>query len=309
MSLRPLVCVCVCTFRRAELLRRLLDALPKLDGLGTAFDLSCVVMDNDSDRSAETTVQGFARGASFPVSYHVEAERNFAVVRNRVVASASATGADLLAFIDDDEVPVPEWIRGMLDTLRAHKSDGVLAPVRPYFDAKPPRWLERSGLCDRPVHPTGMVMDWTQTRTGNVLIKRELFEPGGLRFDPAFRTGGEDKDFFKRAIAAGRRFVWCEEAPVYELVPPDRMTLRYHLRRALLQGTVSTRYDLGKRRLLGRMQMLVKSFIALVGYTLALPFLWIAQSPWCVRVLVKNCHHLARLACLCGVPLARERSF
>ena len=57
------------------------------------------------------------------------------------------------------------------------------------------------------------------------------------------------------------------------------------------------------------MKMLVKSGVALIGYTLALPFLWLAQSPWCVRLLVKDCHHLARVSCLCGLPLVRERSF
>jgi succinoglycan biosynthesis protein ExoM len=183
----------------------------------------------------------------------------------------------------------------------------VLGPVRPYFEQQPPPWLETSGLCNRPVHPTGLVLDWQQTRTGNVLLKREIFEPGGTWFDPAFRTGGEDVDFFKRAIAAGRKFVWCEEAPAYELVPAERMRLAYHLRRALLQGGISFNYELKQNRLPDRVRVGLKSLVALIIYTVVLPFTLLAGSGPFVRYLVKWCHHLGRFSAWCGRPVIRER--
>jgi len=300
----PHICVCICTYRRPELLTRLLARLPELQRGAGLFTVSCVVIDNDENGSAAAVVSSFQNSGKLEISYQREPERNFASVRNRAVRAA---GGNYIAFIDDDEIPEREWLLQLLETCRRHDCAGALGPVRPYFDERPPRWLEKSKLCDRPVHLTGMILDWQQTRTGNVLLRRDIFEPGGIWFDPVYRTGGEDVDFFKRAIASGRKFVWCEEAPAYELVPLERMRLAYHLRRALLQGAISLKYGLGQNRLADRVQVGLKSFLALVIYTLALPFLLLGGFRPFIHCLVKWCHHLGRFSALCGRPVLRER--
>ncbi len=300
----PHVCVCICTFRRPTLLFRLLARLRELQRGEKRFSLSCVVIDNDDQGSAAKVVSSFQNAGGLNFTYQCERERNFAVVRNRAVRAA---GSDYIAFIDDDEIPEKDWLLRLMETCERYKSDGALGPVRPYFEQKTPRWLEKSGLCHRPVHPTGLVLDWRQTRSGNVLLKCDIFEPGGIWFDPAYRTGGEDVDFFKRAIAAGRKFVWCEEAPAYELVPAERMRLAYHLRRALLQGVISFNYELAQNRLSARARVGLKSFVALVIYALALPFLLLGGFGPFIRCLVKGCHHLGRFSACCGRPVIRER--
>jgi hypothetical protein len=154
-----------------------------------------------------------------------------------------------------------------------------------------------------------MILNWNQTRSGNVLLKRDIFEPGGIWFDPVFRTGGEDVDFFKRAMAAGKRFVWCEEAPAYELVPPERMRFSYYLRRALLLGTISLKHGPRCNSFADRALIACKSVAALAAYTLALPFLLLGGTRLWVRYLVKICHHLGRFTALCGTPIISERNF
>lgn len=298
------VCVCICTFQRPELLSRLLSRLLELQRGDNRLTLSCVVIDNDDQGSAAKVVSAFQKSGGVNCSYQCEPERNFAVVRNRAVRAARS---DYIAFIDDDEIPEKDWLLRLMETCERCQSDGALGPVRPYFEQKPPRWLENSGLCHRPVHPTGMAMDWQQTRTGNVLLKRDIFESGGIWFDPAYRTGGEDVDFFKRAIAAGWKFVWCEEAPAYELVPPGRMRLGYYARRALLQGAISFKYGASQNRLSSRARVGLKSLVALVLYTLVLPFTLFGGTGPFVRILVKWCHHLGRFSACCGRPVLRER--
>jgi glycosyltransferase involved in cell wall biosynthesis len=298
------ICVCICTYKRARLLRRLLDALPIQKQANRPFTMSCVVVDNDVTRSAEPVVQAFLAENQFDVTYECQPERNFSVVRNHAVEKSSG---DFIAFIDDDEVPVETWLAQLLETLHAHKCDAALGPVRPYYEDKAPRWLVKSGLCDRPALPTGTMLTWGQTRTGNVLLKRDIFFAGGIKFDPAFRTGGEDVDFFKRAQQAGRRFVWCEEAPAYELVPPERMRAAYYLRRALLQGGISLGYNLNSNRLIDRLKIAVKCSAAVLAYTLALPFAYLTGSHRAIRLLVKLCHHLGRLSMLLGCPIMKER--
>jgi succinoglycan biosynthesis protein ExoM len=298
------ICVCICTFQRPVLLRRLLDALPKQRQGSFPFSVSCVVVDNDSAKSAEVVVREFVASNCFPVRYECEPDRNFASVRNRAVASSQG---DYIAFVDDDEVPVDEWLQNLLQARHAYNADAVLGPVRPYFEEKAPAWLIRSGLCDRPILPTGKFLSWGQCRTGNVLLCRKLFSVEGIRFDPAFRTGGEDVDFFKRAAAAGFRFVWCEEAPAYELVPASRMRAAYHLRRALLQGGISLGYDLRNKSMLGRLKVGLKSALAIVIYSVLLPFICLTGLHRAMRLLVKGCHHLGRFSTLIGCPIMRER--
>jgi succinoglycan biosynthesis protein ExoM len=299
----PHISICICTFRRPDLLQRLFAALPRLDDGGGRLTFSCVVVDNDPSGSARATVEAFRASAGLDVVYAIEPERGFAAVRNRTLDLARG---DCIAFIDDDEAPEPGWLVHLLDTLRSTGSDGVLGPVRPYFPTPPPAWVLRGRLCDRPAHPTGMAMPWDKCRTGNVLFKRAIVT-GGIRFDPAFARGGEDVDFFRRACARGHRFVWCEEAAVYEVVPPERVTKAYFLRRALLQGAISLSYSLGNGGWAARARVGGVAFTALVVYALALPALAAGGFHHVMKYLIKGAHHLGRLSALCGVQLVRER--
>ena len=58
-----------------------------------------------------------------------------------------------------------------------------------------------------------------------------------LRFDEAMRfTGGSDSDFFSRAVARGAIIRWVDEAVVKEIVPEERLSLRWNLERARRSG-------------------------------------------------------------------------
>ena len=152
----PHISVCICTFKRPEPLKRLLCELnhQKTDGL---FTYSAVVADNDELRTGEAAINEIRQALSFPVKYCVEPERGIARARNRVMANAEG---DYVALIDDDEFPVDDWLLRLLLTIRRYDVDGVLGPVRRYFDREPPAWLKRSRLYDRAVNPTGMPVAW-----------------------------------------------------------------------------------------------------------------------------------------------------
>jgi succinoglycan biosynthesis protein ExoM len=301
---RPHVTVCICTLRRPELLRRLLEGVAKLQTANGAFTVSYVVVDNDMNGSARAVIDRGMNDYGLEMVDDIEPEKNFAMVRNKAVALARG---EFIAFIDDDEVPVPEWIVKLMETQSRTGADGVLGPVRPYFDTPPPKWIIRGGLCERPVHPTGMQMNWTQARTGNVLIRSSIFIEGGLRFDPSFVTGGEDVDFFKRAIAAGYRFVWCEEAPAYELVPPERCRKSYFLKRGMLQGRISLKYAVDKLTLLTRVRIGLHSAAALLLYALILPAISLGGFHMVMKYLIKCSHHLGRGCAVFGIELIRQR--
>jgi succinoglycan biosynthesis protein ExoM len=290
------ISVCVCTYKRPLLLKRLLDELKRqnTDGL---FTYSIVVADNDEAQSAAVVVEEARSGSAIQLAYCVEVRQNIALARNRVVANAEG---DFLAFIDDDEFPDANWLLTLFNTCNAYNVDGVLGPVKRHFDETPPAWMLKSRFYDRRVNQTGMRVDWQEARTGNVLLKRSILKDDAMPFRPEFRAG-EDQDFFRRKIEAGFVFIWCAEAVAFEVVPPARWKRKYLLRKALLRGaTAALQPNCG-------VASVAKSFLAVLAYVVALPFALLFGQHHFMTLLVKLCDHSGKLLIVMGInPIRGE---
>lgn len=287
----PHVAVCICTFQRPAMLARLLDALERQRTDGR-FSLSVVVTDNDPHGSAQAVAESFAARSALPVVYTQEPRKNIALARNEALRHAHG---EFVAFIDDDEFPEPDWLQQMLGTCLAYDAAGVLGPVRPHFDAPPPAWIVKGGFCERPEHPTGRVMHWEESRTGNVLFRRAILADEPQPFLEQFGTGGEDKDFFMRMTRRGHVFRWCNEGIAYETVPPERWTRRYMLKRALLRGRNILKHP-GRQ-----LPLLAKSAVALPAYTVVLPFALLLGQHVFMKYCIRFCDHAGRLLSVLGL--------
>jgi glycosyltransferase involved in cell wall biosynthesis len=295
-GLVPHIAVCICTYKRPELLKSLLEKLAgqQTDGL---FTHSMVVVDNDHAESARAVVLEFIAGSSMAVSYHVEPRQNIALARNKAVQNANG---DYVAFIDDDEVPTDRWLATLLCACEKYQADGVLGPVKPRFDKDAPKWIIRGGFYNRSTYPTGCVIDGAKGRTGNVLLRKAVFLAAAQPFRPEFRTG-EDQDFFRRMIEAKQVFVWCDEAVAYEAVPATRCKRSFLLRRALLRGQTAVLHPgFGAHEI-------TKSMVAVPVYTVALPFALLLGQHRFMSVLVRLTDHLGKLMALAGInPVSQE---
>jgi succinoglycan biosynthesis protein ExoM len=282
--------VCICTYKRSEFLKRLLNDL-RHQATGGQFTYSIVICDNDHLRSAEPLVADFAATSNIAVKYCVEPQQNIALARNRAVQN---TTGDYVAFIDDDEFPESNWLQTLFAACEKYGVDGVLGPVRPAFEDGVPRWIVKGRFYDRECHETGLVLAPGQTRTGNVLLKTTALRDINPPFRPEFRAG-EDVDFFRRAIEQGRVFTWCNEAVVYEVVPSSRWTRMHLLKKALLRGACSAlRPTVGVRNI-------AESIVAVVVYGLALPFVVLLGQHRFMDLMIRLCHHLGKLLALLGV--------
>jgi succinoglycan biosynthesis protein ExoM len=295
MTATPHIAVCICTYKRPVFLKRLLDDLAAQD-TGGLFTYSVVVADNDQALSAKPAVEEFVRRSTLPVTYCQQPQQNIALTRNRAIEHAEG---DFVAFIDDDEFPSKQWLQTLFTTCRDRGVDGVLGPVKPYYDETAPAWVVAGKFYDRPSYPTGLVIDAKKGRTGNVLLKKGLFEGDPQPFRPEFLTG-EDQDFFRRMIEKGHVFIWCHEAIAYEVVPPIRWNRRFMLRRALLRGSVSLLHPS-----FGALAI-AKSTVAAPLYAVMLPFALVMGQRWFMTCLVKLCDHLGKLLALAGVKPIRD---
>ena len=291
----PHISVCVCAYKRPALLERSLKSLcvQQPDGL---FTFSIVVTDNDAAETARATCERIPAGTATEIKYCMEPVQGIARARNRAVANATG---DYIAFLDDDEFVPAHWLKTLYLTLGQYKADGVLGPVDPHFDADAPHWVIEGKFYDRPVQPTGMQLRWKQCRTGNVLLKAELFRASELAFDPACLSG-EDQDFFRRKIGEGKSFVWCHEAGALEVVPSIRWKRSFLLKRAMFRGIFAQ-----KNHGIQPVRML-QAIISVPLYVLALPVAFILGQTKFMTCMFKLSYHAGRLLGFVGINPFRQ---
>lgn len=163
-------------------------------------------------------------------TYNHVPELGYAHVRN--AALAAARGGDFLVFIDDDEVPDPGWLNAHLSALDEWRADVVFGPVRTVVPPGAPRWIDGGKLLRESATQADGPTDG-RVYSGNTSIRLAFVEGERLHFDNQFnQTGGEDTDFFMRCRTAGACIVWCSRASVTETADPERVSLRWMLRRS-----------------------------------------------------------------------------
>jgi GT2 family glycosyltransferase len=233
--------VAIATYRRPKGLYRLLGGLQRLRFPGGCPDLRIVVVDNDAEGSARGVCEDARAWLEVPLVYRVEKRRGIPQARNAAVAVALER-ADLLAFIDDDEVPSPLWLAELLRVQAETGADAVAGPCEPIFEDPVPRWIERGCFFERSRHATGARIRHAYTH--NVLVRpRALAQLGALFDERMALLGGEDAELFRRFAADGHAIVWSDEAVVFEWVPRSRANARWILERAFRVGTSSAFVD------------------------------------------------------------------
>ena len=269
----PEMSVCVCTFHRVQRLAKLLLSLATQSVAADRIEI--VVVDNDPAGSAESVVHQFSQEhPDSTVRYVVEEKPGVSHARNRAVAESRA---GMLAFIDDDEVASPDWLERLLLAAVQFKADVVLGPTRVTLDAGLPGWLrqlnERSHLDDL---LTGQAVPRGMGGAGNALIRRSAFGVRAARpFDPRLtHTGGEDGELFNWMRDQGALVVWSAEAVCWESLGPERLTIRFYVRRSLTFATVHWR---GVYQRSGALRV---AALALVGLSMAIGFGLFSLVAW-----------------------------
>lgn len=235
---RPSLCLCACTYMRPTGLGEMLDGIRRQRfGSVQKPDLHVVIADNEGSAQARRICQSFEAETGIPVTYVHEPQRGISYARNACLDNIPET-CDFFAFIDDDEVPEPDWLERLLEAQAATNADVVQGPVIPVYEPGAPRWLvegEFLGFPRRNWRGTKLqledLQDLNEAYTNNVLVRRASVVAAGTRFDPAYAlTGGGDTLFFRTLKAAGARIVFASRARVTETVPGSRATLWYRLK-------------------------------------------------------------------------------
>jgi hypothetical protein len=236
------IAVAALTYRRPELLRQLLAGLAALNRPAGA-DLLFVLVDNDPAASARAALLGSGLAG---LHYVHEPRRGIPVARNRALDEARTLGADLLCFIDDDEVPDADWLERLLEAWRRTGAQLIGGPVEvlpaPEGASAWQRFVNASlaGRMRQKNRRTAAAAEAGRrftVVTNNWLGDLGYFADKGVAFDETLLvTGGSDTMFHAHARRAGASTAWAADAVVRETMPLDRLTLRYQLKRGAMQS-------------------------------------------------------------------------
>lgn len=228
--------VLLATRDRAQLLRRTLEALARLDAPEGGWHL--VVADNGSTDPTASVIEEFRR--RLPLTCVREPRPGKSAALN---AAIPALRGELVVMLDDDIVPEPDWLVRHAAVAAAQKDFAVFGGrIMPLWEEQPPRWvLERVDLAlcygvhnEMPEGPCPFFLVFG----GNMSVRASVFAHG-LRFDDAYGPNGtrrypigNETAFVRRAELAGFRPWHCRGALARHFVPKAHMTERWVCNRA-----------------------------------------------------------------------------
>lgn len=237
------IAICICTCKRPESLSKTLEGLNQLHFTAPPPEVKLIVVDNDPQQSARQACERFRAHSRFPLSYYLESRPGIPHARNTCLQHAQ--DSDYIAFIDDDEIPAPNWLEQLLTDIVHFDAQIATGPVVRKFHTPPPSWIELGRFFSPPAYEEGTKLH--EAFTGNVLFRTEIIKCMTPWFDERLAmTGGSDTHFFKRLNLAGQTIIWSADALVYENVPASRLTAQWLYQRSFRIGCTTTfiRFDL-----------------------------------------------------------------
>lgn len=242
------VSVCICTCNRPALLQRLLESLGGMElGSLDPGNVDIIVIDNNPTGQAAAVCERASGDLPVALRFAEETQRGISFARNRAVDEALGGGADHVAFIDDDDIPEPDWLIRLLDEQKQTEADIVLGIWRWAQSLDVPSWSKGLRLFDPPCRNGPNRFGVPKQGTGNVLIGKRILQEmasSGTIFSPEFAlTGGEDRDFAIRALRSGATFVTTEKSVINRGFEFDRLTVGGVLKRGFRSGNIVMRLE------------------------------------------------------------------
>ena len=233
----------IATYNRAEQLMVTLGSVAMQSAETTTWE--CIVVDNNSADDTRQRVEAFQRKHSdLNIRYIFEPNQGLSHARN---AGIMASHGDIVAFIDDDEHIVKDFITAYIDLFDQHP-DAMAAggEIIAEYPTGRPRWMSR--YTERPIanpmsfgdrvrlFPSGRIPGG-----GNMAMRRRLFDSVGMFNTSLGRTGkrllgGEESDLFERIANSGYRVYYVPRAVMYHIIPEEKLSRDYFVRLATNTG-------------------------------------------------------------------------
>ena len=202
-----------CTYNRASRLEKLVAAMREQT---CPIPFEILAVNNNSTDSTAETLSHRAINPGPALRWVTETKQGIVPARNRAIEEAMES--DILVFIDDDELPLPDLLQAVSRAVLDEGADCVGGPIR--IDFEPygqPKWLngDLTGFLGEIDHgPSAFWVEDSSTPvwSGNVAYRMEVFRARpDLRYPPRYNRagagigGGSDAIRFRALLNGGYR--------------------------------------------------------------------------------------------------------
>ncbi len=284
-----LISVCIATYKRPELLEKLLISLINQKNIDN-YNLEFVIVDNDPARTAkpiiDKLIKSLINNNRFSIKYDMQPIKNISLTRNRTIQLASG---NYLYFIDDDEIAEEDCIYQHIKTLKKFEADITIGNVLPYFETDTPSYIKKAYPFIRKNNSDGNPSKFFIT--GNTMIVLKNLQKEMLEFNKAYGvTGGSDNELLVKLSNSGTKIVSCSSGITFEFIPPKRATAKWLIKRVFRTGNNYSRTLIKTSRhkffysiqqfLIGVIQALIAFLIALIfiPFNFSKAFNWFLKS-------------------------------
>lgn len=191
------------------------------------LNIEIIVVENDRENHSEKIVREFSEKSRFRISYFLEPEPGLVFARNRSIMEAG--NCDFCCFTDDDQVVPPYWLSELLRCQQEFDADGVAGPTFPIFTSEVPPYIKE--FHSPTIYTYGTIVK--TAFTGCLLLKKKFLDLIEGPFDKRLNfTGGEDIYLTHLISESGGVIRFNPDAVAYEIVPENRSTINYVVRRS-----------------------------------------------------------------------------
>lgn len=257
MKMNPNISIIICTFSRADLLRRTLISLEKLLDIGQA---EVIVIDNNSlDDTAEVVRSCIdVLKAHVNIRYVFEPRQGLSIARNTGIEEASAP---IIAFLDDDALPFISWLSHIRNAFQRYPHAAAVGGVIiPDFATDRPDWLvpslelpytivnlgERERTYPRKLYPFGANMAFRLEALQDIRFPEDLGRKGSSLLS------GEETWIFRQLRKKGLDLIYIPGMTVRHYIPQERLTKEWIKRRYYYQGVSAV---MGSNHVLSRLRI------------------------------------------------------
>ncbi len=229
------VTVAICTFNRAESLRRTLDSLV---AMRVARDLAweLIVVNNNSTDHTDAVIADYRD--RLPMRREFEPLRGLSNARNRAIAAARG---EYTVWTDDDVVVDAGWLTAYAGAFRRWPDAVVFGGrIKPRYEPPVARWVAESErvlggpFAIRDFGDEVLSLSVGESRVpygANFAVRTE--EQRVFRYDPDLglapdrRRYDEEVDVIARLLATGAKGYWIPQATVEHCIGRERQTVGY----------------------------------------------------------------------------------
>jgi glycosyltransferase involved in cell wall biosynthesis len=230
------ITVAVCTFNRAESLRRTLNSLVEMQ---VPSDLSwevLIVNNNSTDRTDDVINEFVGR---LPVRREFEPRAGKSNALNRAIDGSKG---DYILWTDDDVLVGANWLTAYVEAFRRWPEAAVFGGrITPRYEAPTEKWvIESEAVLEGPYairdfgdHARPLAADDEDHFPFGANWAIRAVEQRAFRYDPElgpvanrYRTH-EEFDVIQRVLDSGATGYWIPEAMAEHCIGRDRQTLRY----------------------------------------------------------------------------------